>query len=281
MKTVSESKVHGGIQGVYSHESSETRCDMTFAVFVPPQAASAPCPVLWYLSGLTCTHQNVMDKGEYRRAAAELGLVIVCPDTSPRGEDIADVKDDWKIGTGAGFYVDATEEPWAANYRMYSYITDELPKLVAGKFPVDMDRQAIFGHSMGGHGALTIALNNPDRFRSCSAFAPIVSPSTADWASNAFATYLGGDQSAWRAYDACALVEDGKRFDEFLIDQGDADQFLDDGLRPWLFEDACRKSGIALTLRMQPGYDHSYNFISTFMEDHLRWHAKRLGAQIT
>jgi len=278
MKTVSESKAHGGVQGIYSHDAATTGCEMTFAVFVPPQAADGPCPVVWYLSGLTCTHQNVMDKGEYRRMAAELGLVIVCPDTSPRGEGIHD-EDDWKIGTGAGFYVDATQEPWAKNYRMYSYVTDELPKLVAGQFPVDMDRQGIFGHSMGGHGALTIALNLPDRFRSCSAFAPIVSPSTADWASNALSAYLGSDKSAWRAHDACALVEDGKRFDEFLIDQGDADQFLDEGLKPWLFEEACRKSGIPLTLRMQPGYDHSYNFISTFMDDHLRWHASKLGAQ--
>lgn len=278
MKTVSESKAFDGTQGVYSHPATTTDCEMTFAVFVPPQAAQAPCPVLWYLSGLTCTHQNVMDKGEYRRVAAELGLVIVCPDTSPRGDHVHDEKDNWQIGTGAGFYVDATQEPWSRNYRMYSYVTGELPELVAERFPVDMNRQAIFGHSMGGHGALTIALNDPERFRSCSAFAPIVNPSTADWARNAFATYLGDDETRWRAHDACLLVEDGKRFHEFLIDQGDADQFLDDGLRPWLFEEACRKSGIPLTLRMQPGYDHSYNFISTFMEDHLRWHAARLGA---
>ena len=279
MKTISRSKAFGGIQGVYAHDAATTACEMTFAVFVPPQAETAPCPVVWYLSGLTCTHQNVVDKGEYRRAAAELGLVVVCPDTSPRGGDIHDEKDNWQIGSGAGFYVDATQAPWAKNYRMYSYVTDELPRLVAGEFPVDMDRQAIFGHSMGGHGALTIALNNPDRFRSCSAFAPIVSPSQAEWAKNAFEQYLGSDSAAWRAHDACMLVEDGKRFDEFLIDQGDADQFLESGLMPHLFEDACRKSGIPLTLRMQPGYDHSYNFISTCMEDHLRWHAERLGAK--
>lgn len=279
MKTVSESKAHGGIQGVYSHEAATTGCDMTFAVFVPPQAKDGACPVLWYLSGLTCTHQNVMDKGEYRRAAAELGIVIVCPDTSPRGADVHDEPDNWQIGSGASFYVDATQEPWAANYRMYSYIVEELPELVAGTFPVDMDRQSIFGHSMGGHGALTIALNHPDRFRSCSAFAPIVQPITSGWAKNALSTYLGNDAAAWRAHDACALLEDGKRFDEFLIDQGEADQFLEEGLKPWLFEEACRKSGIPLTLRMQPGYDHSYNFISTFMEDHLRWHAARLAVQ--
>jgi S-formylglutathione hydrolase len=191
MKTISESKAFEGMQGVYAHDAAATGCEMTFAVFVPPQAAQGPCPVVWYLSGLTCTHQNVMDKGEYRRAAAELGLVIVCPDTSPRGEHVHDEKDNWQIGTGAGFYVDATREPWAKNYRMYSYVTEELPELVAGQFPVDMDRQSIFGHSMGGHGALTIALNHPDRFRSCSAFAPIVSPSTAGWAKNAFNTYIG------------------------------------------------------------------------------------------
>jgi S-formylglutathione hydrolase len=277
MKTISTAKAHGGVQGVYSHASSATRCDMTFAVFVPPQAADGPCPVLWYLSGLTCTHQNVMDKGEYRRMAAELGLIVVCPDTSPRGENVPDEKDNWQFGCGAGFYVDATEAPYAANYRMYSYITEELPALIAANFPADMSRQSIFGHSMGGHGALTIALKHPERFRSCSAFAPIVHPSTADWSRNAFAKYLGSDQAAWRLFDACALIEDGARFSEFLIDQGEADGFLKDGLRPWLFEDACKTAGIPLMLRMQPGYDHSYFFISTFMDDHLAWHAARLA----
>lgn len=277
MKTLSTSKSHGGIQGVYQHASETCGCDMAFAVFVPPQAAEGPRPVLWYLSGLTCTHANVMEKGEYRRLAAELGLIVVCPDTSPRGEHVPDEKDNWQFGSGAGFYVDATEAPYAANYRMYSYVTDELPALVAQNFPADMSRQSIFGHSMGGHGALTVALKNPDRFRSCSAFAPIVQPSTAGWSKSAFEKYLGADTAAWRAYDACALVEDGRRFPEFLIDQGTADGFLDEGLRPWLFEEACKKAGIALTLRMQEGYDHSYFFISTFMDDHLRWHAARLA----
>lgn len=277
MKTISTSKSHGGMQGVYSHASETCGCDMTFAVFVPPQAADGPCPVLWYLSGLTCTHQNVMDKGEYRRMAAELGLIVVCPDTSPRGGHVPDDKDDWQFGSGAGFYVDATEAPYAANYRMYSYVTRELPALVAANFPADMARQSIFGHSMGGHGALTIALKNPDRFRSCSAFAPIVQPSTADWSKKAFARYLGADEYSWRTYDACALIEDGARFPELLVDQGEADGFLQDGLRPWLLEAACKNAGIALTLRMQPGYDHSYFFISTFMADHLRWHAARLA----
>ncbi len=278
MKPVSLAKSHGGIQGVYSHASEACACDMTFAVFAPPQAVEQRCPVVWYLSGLTCTHQNVMDKGEYRRMAAELGLVVVCPDTSPRGADVPDEKDNWQFGCGAGFYVDATQAPFAKNYRMYSYVMEELPALIGENFPADMDRQAIFGHSMGGHGALTMALRNPDRFKSCSAFAPIVNPMTAGWSKPALEKYLGSDEAASRACDACALVEDGRRFPEFLVDQGTADGFLEDGLRPWLFEEACKKAGIPLTLRMQEGYDHSYFFISTFMDDHLKWHAARLGA---
>ena len=276
MKTISTSKSHGGVQGVYSHASQACACDMTFAVFVPPQAAEEPCPVVWYLSGLTCTHQNVMDKGEYRRMAAELGLIVVCPDTSPRGDDIPDEQDNWQFGKGAGFYVDATQAPYARNYRMYSYITEELPALIAAEFPADMGRQGIFGHSMGGHGALTMALKHPERFKSCSAFAPIVQPTTAGWSKPALEKYLGSDEQAWRQYDTTALIEDGHRFPEFLVDQGAADGFLDDGLRPWLLEEACAKAGIPLTLRMREGYDHSYFFISTFMDDHLKWHAERL-----
>lgn len=277
MDVVSEVKTHGGIQGVYTHPSSSCHCDMTFSVFVPDKAQAGPLPVLWYLSGLTCTHANVMEKGEYRRLAEELGLTIICPDTSPRGDQIADEADNWQMGSGAGFYVDATQPPWADNYRMYTYITDELPGIIGANFPADMARQAIFGHSMGGHGALTIALKHADRFKSCSAFAPIVNPMAADWSKGALEAYLGPDQAAWRAYDACALIEDGSRFPEFLVDQGDADGFLDSGLRPWLLEEACKGAGIDLTLRMQAGYDHSYYFISSFMEDHLRWHAERLG----
>ncbi|MFP1633966.1 S-formylglutathione hydrolase [Zhengella sp. ZM62] len=276
MKILSQNKSHGGMQGVYSHESETCACEMTFAVFVPPQAAEGPCPVVWYLSGLTCTHANVIEKGEYRRKAAELGLIVVCPDTSPRGGDVPNEATNWQFGSGAGFYLDATQAPWNTHYNMYSYVTRELPALIAEHFPADMARQSIFGHSMGGHGAMTIALKHPDRFRACSAFAPIVEPSTADWSSGAFMKYLGADKASWRAYDACALVADGARFPEFLIDQGTADGFLDEGLRPWLFESAVKDTGIDLTLRMQEGYDHSYFFISSFMDDHLEWHAARL-----
>ena len=275
METLSTEKAFGGVQGVYRHASRVTGCDMTFAVYMPPQAANGPVPVLWYLSGLTCTHANVMEKGEYRRVAAELGMAIICPDTSPRGDHVPD-EDNWQFGSGAGFYVDATVAPYDANYRMYSYVLEELPAVIAAHFPVDMSREGIFGHSMGGHGALVMALRNSQRYRSCSAFAPIVNPSTADWAANAFTRYLGPDSTDWRAWDAVALVEDGHAFPEILIDQGDADSFLETGLRPWLFADVCKGGLTELTLRMQPGYGHSYYFISTFMEDHLRWHAARL-----
>lgn len=277
MKTISTAKSHGGVQGVYSHASDACACDITFAVFVPPQAKDGPCPVVWYLSGLTCTHQNVMDKGEYRRLAAELGMIVVCPDTSPRGENVPDEKDNWQFGCGAGFYLDATQAPFSTNYRMYSYITEELPALIASEFPADMTRQSIFGHSMGGHGALTIALKQPERFKSCSAFAPITRPMLAGWSKPALEKYLGADEASWRAYDAVALIEDGKRFPEFLVDQGIADGFLEDGLRPSLLDEACKTAGIPLQLNMREGYDHSYFFISTFMEDHLRWHAERLS----
>jgi S-formylglutathione hydrolase len=278
MDTISKAKSHGGIQGVYRHQSSATGTPMTFAVFVPPEAEAGPVPVLWYLSGLTCTHANVMDKGEYRAAAAKLGVMIVCPDTSPRGADVPDEPDNWQFGSGAGFYVDATEAPYAANYRMYSYVTEELPALIAANFPADMARQGIFGHSMGGHGALTIALKHADRYRSCSAFAPIVQPTTADWSRPALEKYLGTDPAAWRAHDATALIEDGRRFPELLVDQGTADSFLTSGLRPELLAEACAKAGIPLTLNMREGYDHSYFFISTFMGDHIAWHAERLTA---
>ena len=279
MKTVSSSKAFGGIQSVHSHASQACGCEMTFALFLPPQAKEGKVPLLWYLSGLTCTHQNVMDKGEYRRYASEHGIAIVCPDTSPRGADVPDEKDNWQFGQGAGFYLDATQAPFDRNYRMQRYVLAELPARVAELAPVDMNRQGVFGHSMGGHGALTFALKNPDRFRSVSAFAPIVHPSTADWSRPAFTKYLGADESAWRPYDAVSLIEDGRRVKELLVDQGAADPFLEKGLQPWLLTEACRKAGIPLTLNLREGYDHSYNFISTFMPEHIAWHAARLSGE--
>jgi S-formylglutathione hydrolase len=276
LDTLSVTRSHGGTLHVVKHPSRETRTDMTFSIFVPPQAADgARCPVVWYLSGLTCTHANVTEKGEYRRACAELGLIFVAPDTSPRGQGVPD-DPAYDFGQGAGFYVDATQAPFAADYRMYSYVLDELPEVVERVFPVDLSRQGITGHSMGGHGALTIALRNPGRYRSVSAFAPIVAPSQVPWGEKALGRYLGPDRTAWRAYDAVALIEDGARFPDLLLDQGTADTFLERELRPELLARACRDAGIPLTLRMQEGYDHSYYFISSFMEEHLRWHAARL-----
>ena len=278
LDTVSVTRAHGGTQHVVSHRSRATGTDMTFSVFVPPQADDGRlCPVIWYLSGLTCSHANVTEKGEYRRACAELGLIFVAPDTSPRGEGVPDdPAGAYDFGLGAGFYVDATEAPFATHYKMYSYVTDELPDSVASAFPVDLERQGITGHSMGGHGALTIALAYPRRYRSVSAFAPIVAPSRVPWGEKALTGYLGPDREAWRRHDAVALIEDGARLPELLVDQGEADNFLEEQLRPELLEQACRDAGIPLTLRRHPGYDHSYYFISTFMADHLRWHAQRL-----
>ena len=277
MEQVSAWKSHGGTQGVYTHPSAETRTPMTFSVFVPDHAAGAKLPVLWFLSGLTCTHANVTEKGDYRRACAEHGIVFVAPDTSPRGDDVPD-DDAYDFGKGAGFYVNATEAPWAANFRMRSYLERELPALLAAEFPVDMTRQGVTGHSMGGHGALTMALRDPARFRSASAFAPIVSPLNCPWGEKALTGYIGGDRAAWREYDACALIEDGARLPDLLVDQGDADGFLDDQLRTPLLVKACKQAGQPATIRMQPGYDHSYYFISTFMPEHVAWHAGRLSA---
>lgn len=278
METLSDTKSHGGRQLVLKHESAATGNDMSFSVFLPPQAESGgKLPAVWYLSGLTCSPMNVTEKGEYRQICAELGLVFIAPDTSPRGEGVpTDPQGGWDFGLGAGFYVDATVKPFADNYRMWTYVTDELPKLVAEAFPVDMERRAITGHSMGGHGALTIALRNPKRFRSVSAFSPIAAPSQVSWGQKAFGGYLGNDRAAWRAHDAVALIEDGARLPEILVDIGTDDPFLDQQLRPELLEQACAKAGIDLTLRRQTGYDHSYYFISTFMADHLRWHSERL-----
>ena len=280
IQTVSEARSHGGVQGVYRHSSNATGTDMTFSVFMPPQPERGePLPVLWYLSGLTCTHANVTEKGEYRAACAEQGVVFVAPDTSPRGEGVPDDPEgSWDFGLGAGFYVDATEEPWDRHYRMWTYVTEELPELVARHFPIDTGRQGISGHSMGGHGALTVALRNPGRFRSVSAFAPIVAPGQVPWGEKALSRYLGPDRSAWRGHDSVALIEDGFRIPELLVDVGEADPFLDKELRPELLEEACVKAGIDLRLRRHAGYDHSYYFISTFMADHVRWHAERLNA---
>jgi len=276
LEIVSENKSHGGRQLVVKHPSRSTGTDMTFSIFLPPQAdAGERLPVIWYLSGLTCTHANVTEKGEYRASCAEHGLIFVAPDTSPRGDDVPD-DEGYDFGKGAGFYVDAIQDPWSKNYRMWSYVTEELPALVVAEFAVDGYRQGITGHSMGGHGALTLALRNRDSFRSVSAFAPIVAPSQVPWGQKALAGYLGDDRSAWRRHDAVALIEDGASVDEILVDVGDADPFIEKELRPELLERACADAGIKLTLRVQPGYDHSYYFISTFMADHLAWHAERL-----
>jgi S-formylglutathione hydrolase len=278
LETVSLNRSYGGVQGVYKHASRETKTGMTFSVYVPPHQDGAKLPVVWYLSGLTCTHANVTEKGEFRNACAELGLILVAPDTSPRGEGVpGDAANAYDFGLGAGFYVDATQVPFASNYRMWSYVTQELPELVAAHFPVDPERQSIFGHSMGGHGALTVALRHPGRYRAASAFAPIAAPSQVPWGIKALGGYLGEGREAWRKHDTVALIEDGARFSDFLVDVGDADPFLSEQLRPELLERACAKADIPLVLRHQPGYDHSYYFISTFMEDHLRWHAARLN----
>jgi S-formylglutathione hydrolase len=279
LETLSNNLSHGGVQGVYKHASSATGTDMTFSVYVPPHAPGAKLPIVWHLSGLTCTHANFTDKGEFRKACTELGLIFIAPDTSPRGEGVADDADGaYDFGLGAGFYVNAVQEPFAQHYRMRDYVEQELPAIIAENFPADMSAQAITGHSMGGHGALTIALRNPDRFKSVSAFAPIVSPLHCPWGHKALGGYLGEDQATWREYDACALIEDGARVPDLLVDQGTADNFLNEQLKPELFEAACAKAGQPLTLRMQPGYDHSYYFISTFLAEHLAWHAERLKA---
>lgn len=273
LETLSTHRAFGGTQGFYRHASAETGTPMRFSVFVPE--GEGPFPLLWFLSGLTCTDENFTTKAGAQRIAAELGLVIVAPDTSPRGEGVAD-DPAYDMGQGAGFYVDATQEPWAKHFRMRSYVERELPALIAANFPVDSGRQGITGHSMGGHGALTVALRNPGRYRSVSAFAPISSPMRCPWGEKSLGGYLGDDRQAWRAYDATALIEDGARVADILVDQGEADSFLENQLKPELLEGACTAAGIPLTLRRQPGYDHSYYFIASFIEDHLRWHHARL-----
>lgn len=277
MQLIEDHLCFGGRQQTWRHDSSATATPMRLSVFLPQAAEHAPVPVLWWLSGLTCTEENFTVKAGAQRVAAELGLMLVIPDTSPRGEGVPDDPERaYDFGLGAGFYVDATQAPWAQHYRMRSYVEQELPALVAAHFPADMGRQGISGHSMGGHGALTVALRDPGRFRSVSAFAPIVAPSQVPWGEKAFGGYLGDDRAAWRNYDAVALIEDGARLPDLLIDQGEADAFLATQLRPELLEHACADARMPLTLRRQPGYDHSFFFIASFIEDHLRWHAQRL-----
>ena len=278
MKTISEHECFGGVQGYYAHASKEIGLEMKFAVFQPPKAKSGRVPVLYYLAGLTCTEETFMIKAGAQRLASGLGLMLVAPDTSPRGANIPGEADSWDFGVGAGFYLDATREPWAKHYRMYSYVTRELPALIAAEFPADMSCQGIFGHSMGGHGALVCALRNPGQYKSLSAFSPIAAPMRCPWGKKAFKGYLGDDPAAWQEYDASELVKRARLAGPILVDQGLADKFLSDQLYPEVFETACRDAGQPLTLRRQEGYDHGYFFISTFMEDHLRHHAEQLRA---
>ncbi len=274
MKIIKEWKCFGGTQRVYRHASTSTGTDMEFAVFEPP--GEGPRPVLYFLSGLTCTWENVVTKGGFQVWASQLGVTVVCPDTSPRGEGVADDPEASDLGMGAGFYVDATEQPWASHYRMKTYVTEELPRLIEPELNGFSGRRGLFGHSMGGHGALTLGMSFPDFYSSVSAFSPVVAPSLVPWGQKAFSHYLGQESKAWAEADACALVQSRGCPHPLLIDVGDSDPFLERELRPELFESACQKAGVKLTLRRQPGYDHSYYFISTFMQDHIQWHAERL-----
>jgi S-formylglutathione hydrolase len=278
LQVLSEHASFGGTQGFYAHASRECATGMRFSVYRPPQAARGPVPVLYYLAGLTCTEETFAIKAGAQRLAAELGLMLVAPDTSPRTPRLPGDDEYWDFGLGAGFYVDATEAPWSAHYRMYSYVTRELPEVVAANFPARTDRQGIFGHSMGGHGALVCALRNPGMYRSVSAFAPVSSPSEVPWGRKAFTRYLGPDESHWADYDAAALVRRAPFPDRILVDQGTADKFLAEQLRPERFAAACTASGQLLESRLQDGYDHGYYFIATFVADHLRHHAVRLAA---
>ncbi len=276
---LSRHRAFGGVVSFHRHSAAETACEMKFSVYLPPQAERRKVPALWYLAGLTCTEETFMFKAGAQRVAAELGLALVAPDTSPRGVPLPGDSDSWDFGVAAGFYLDAQAPPWSQHYRMYSYVTRELPVLVEEHFPIDPKRQGIFGHSMGGHGALTIGLNSPERYRSISAFAPISAPMQCPWGQKAFTGYLGADRERWRQYDACELIRalptvSGRP--PLLVDQGLADQFLEQQLMPERLEQACKDTGYPLTLRRQPGYDHGYYFISTFIEDHLRHHARAL-----
>ena len=275
MEKVAENRCFGGRQLQYTHHADSVCCEMRFSVFLPPQAETGTVPVVYWLSGLTCTDENFVQKAGAQRYAAELGIAIVAPDTSPRGEGVPDdAEAAYDFGLGAGFYVDATQSPWDKHYRMYDYIVNELPALVEKEFPVDPQRCAISGHSMGGHGALTIALKNPERFKSVSAFSPIVSPMNCPWGEKALSLYIGDEKSSWENYDTCALIKrDGQARLPMLIDQGEADNFLKEQLKPELLQDAAASVDYPVTLRMQPGYDHSYFFIASFIEDHLRFHS--------
>ena len=281
LETLAEHRCFGGTVGYYRHRSTVNDCDMRFAVYVPPAASHGPVPVLTWLAGLTCTEETFMIKAGAQRAAAELGLMLVAPDTSPRGEGVPDADGGaWDLGLGAGFYLDATEPPWSRHYHMYSYLVSELPAMLAGAFPADLRRQGIFGHSMGGHGALVLGLRHPELYRSVSAFAPIAAPSRCPWGQQAFSAYLGEDQAAWSGWDATELVRRGGDLSgrpEILVDQGLADPFLESQLFPEVFEAACVDAGQALQLRRHAGYDHGYFFIASFIEDHLRHHAGLLG----
>lgn len=276
LQLLSANKMFGGWQKRYQHRSQVLSCDMLFSVYLPPQAEQGPVPVLYWLSGLTCNDQNFVTKAGAQRYAAEQGVALIAPDTSPRGDDVPD-EDTWDFASGAGFYLNATEPPWSKHYRMYDYIVKELPALVNSSQPVDPACCGIFGHSMGGHGALTIALKNPDQFRSVSAFSPICSPLQCPWGEKALGNYLGADKSTWQDYDSCALIAKGASTMPLLVDQGDADDFIQEQLKPELLQMACEQYGQPLTLRMQPGYDHSYFFISSFIGDHIKHHAEQLA----
>jgi len=279
MRVLSEHACYGGTQRFLAHESRACGTEMRLAVYEPPQAEQGRVPVLYYLAGLTCSEETFMIKAGAQRVAAELGLMLVAPDTSPRQPRLPGDDADWDFGLAAGFYVDATRAPWSAHYRMYSYVTRELPELVAAEFPADTARQGIFGHSMGGHGALVCALRNPGQYRSLSAFAPIAAPMQCPWGRKAFGGFLGPDESTWLDYDASVLVAGRPFHSAILVDQGTADRFLAEQLNPEIFADACRRSGQPFELRMHAGYDHGYYFIQTFVEDHLRWHAGQLAGE--
>ncbi|MBP9183854.1 MAG: S-formylglutathione hydrolase [Fuscovulum sp.] len=274
MKTISENRCFGGVQGVYTHASAATGTDMTFGLFLPPQAEDGPVPVLWYLSGLTCTHENAMVKAGAQGWAAEAGIALIFPDTSPRGEGVANDAA-YDLGQGAGFYVNATQAPWAPHFRMWDYVTEELPRILFNAFPLDEGAQGITGHSMGGHGALTIAMSFPGRFASVSAFAPICNPTASDWGRKQFTAYLGADEAAWVGHDATLLMRRFGFDGPILVDQGTSDQFLD-LLRPETLAAAMTERRQGGTIRMQKGYDHSYFFVSTFMPDHIAFHAEAL-----